>query len=294
MATEVTVAAEVLHVPDPVIAPVPLPVRHPVRVEAPVPPLATVRAFVRLSVPIHEFVDVWSVVVAFENVLSPVHVLLFASNVVEATVIFAEPSKDTPFMVLAVSNTVALPAVKLAPVPVIFVPTRASGVPSHELPDIVSCVVEALASVVAPVTVSVPFIVALPEETKVTGAKKAPSTFRLPATLTFPAKVEVAVVPSLITIALVNVCVKSQRFAVVVPKASAIVPVVVIVPPVTGYVVAIDETEAFEVLHVPDPVIAPVPLPVRHPVRVEAPVPPFATESALVRLSVPIHEVVEV
>ena len=46
----------------PVIAPVPLPCRRPVRVLAPVPPLATARSLVRLSVPIvdvdaYRFVD---------------------------------------------------------------------------------------------------------------------------------------------------------------------------------------------------------------------------------------------
>ncbi len=53
----------------------------------------------------------------------------------------------------------------------------------------------------------------------------------------------------------------------------------VIVPPVSPLFVAIDETEALEVLHVPDPVMAPVPFPVRQPVRVVAPVPPFPTMS---------------
>ena len=59
----------------------------------------------------------------------------------------------------------------------------------------------------------------------------------------------------------------------------AIVPEVVNVPPVTGHVVATEVTVAADVLHVPEPVIAPVPFPVRQPVRVAAPVPPFATGS---------------
>ena len=42
-----------------------------------------------------------------------------------------------------------------------------------------------------------------------------------------------------------------------------------------------EETEALDVLHVPDPVIAPVPFPVRQPVRVVAPVPPFPTDSCV-------------
>ena len=53
-----------------------------------------------------------------------------------------------------------------------------------------------------------------------------------------------------------------------------------------------DETVALLVLHVPEPVIAPVPLPVRHPVRDVAPVPPLATVSLLVSVSVPIVELV--
>ena len=64
------------------------------------------------------------------------------------------------------------------------------------------------------------------------------------------------------------------------------VPVVVIVPPARPVPEPTEDTVAFEVLHVPDPVIAPVPFPVRQPVRVTAPVPPFATVKAFVRLSV--------
>src|SRR3990167_7296784 len=73
-----------------------------------------------------------SVVEALENVLSPVNVLLFARSVEEAAVmvIFAEPSKEVPLMLRAVARTVAAPAVKLAPVPVMLVPTKADGVPS--------------------------------------------------------------------------------------------------------------------------------------------------------------------
>jgi hypothetical protein len=56
-----------------------------------------------------------------------------------------------------------------------------------------------------------------------------------------------------------------------------IVPLVVIAPPFNPNPAAIEETVAFEVLHVPEPVIAPVPFPVRQPVRVLAPVPPFPT-----------------
>ena len=42
-----------------------------------------------------------------------------------------------------------------------------------------------------------------------------------------------------------------------------------------------EETEAFDVLHVPEPVIAPVPFPVRQPVSVETPVPPLVTERSV-------------
>ena len=92
---------------------------------------------------IHAVVEVNRVEVAFEKILSPVHVLLFARSVVDATVMFAEPSNDIPLIVRAVSNTVAFPAVKLAPVPVMFVPTRVKGVPSHEEPEMVRAVVDA-------------------------------------------------------------------------------------------------------------------------------------------------------
>ena len=57
--------------------------------------------------------------------------LLFDNRVDEAAVMVmsAEPLKEVPLMFLAVARTVAAPAVKLAPVPVMFVPTRADGVP---------------------------------------------------------------------------------------------------------------------------------------------------------------------
>ena len=57
--------------------------------------------------------------------------MLFARSVEEAAVmvIFAEPSKEVPLMLRAVARTVAAPAVKLAPVPVMLVPTKADGVP---------------------------------------------------------------------------------------------------------------------------------------------------------------------
>lgn len=53
--------------------------------------------------------------------------------VAEATVIAAEPSKETPPMFRAVAKIVALPAVKDAAVPEIFVPTKADGVPAFPL-----------------------------------------------------------------------------------------------------------------------------------------------------------------
>ena len=71
------------------------------------------------------------VVDALPKMLRPLHVLLLPRRVEEAAVMvmFAEPSKDVPLMVRAVARTVAEPAVKEAPVPVMFVPTRAEGVP---------------------------------------------------------------------------------------------------------------------------------------------------------------------
>ena len=124
-----------------------------------------------------------------------------------------------------------------------------------------------------------------------------------PFTLTPPANVDVAVevetsdptvstgVP--VAVSLVPLYCKSSPFVIAV-VSRPIVPVVVIVPPVRPAFVATDETEAFEVLHVPEPVIGPVPFPVRQPVRVEAPVPPFATVKALVRVRVPPYRFVAV
>jgi len=55
-------------------------------------------------------VEVAFVAVNEPNAFSPLHVLEFARSVVEATVIFAVPSNDTPFMVRAVSSAVAVDA----------------------------------------------------------------------------------------------------------------------------------------------------------------------------------------
>ena len=79
----------------------PLPRRMPVSVVEPVPPLATVSALVRLSVPIQAVVEVKSVEVAFAKVLRPVKELLLARRVEEAAVIVAEPPrpKVVPLMV---------------------------------------------------------------------------------------------------------------------------------------------------------------------------------------------------
>jgi len=58
--------------------------------------------------------------------LVPVHVLLFANSVVLATVMFAEPSKETPLMVTGLANFVAVLALPVnVPVSVlenVFVP----------------------------------------------------------------------------------------------------------------------------------------------------------------------------
>ena len=59
---------------------------------------------------ISRFVLVAFVAVNEPNAFSPLHVLEFARSVVEATVIFAVPSNDTPFMVRAVSSAVAVDA----------------------------------------------------------------------------------------------------------------------------------------------------------------------------------------
>lgn len=92
--TDVTLAADVLHVPEPVIAPVPFPVRHPVSVVAPVPPFATVRALVRFKVPIQPVVAVKSVEVALPKDCKPAHVLLVV--VPKATAIVPVVVKGPP------------------------------------------------------------------------------------------------------------------------------------------------------------------------------------------------------
>ena len=66
-------------------------------------------------------------------------------------------------------------------------------------------------------------------------------------------------------------------------------PLVVIAPPFSPVPPVIEDTVALEVLHVPEPVIAPVPFPVRQPVKVAAPVPPFVTGSVPVRKLTPIE-----
>src|SRR3989344_7539855 len=92
-------------------------------------------AFVRTKaegVPSQEAPEMVNCVVdAFPKMLRPLHVLLLPRRVEEAAVMvmFAEPSKDVPLMVRAGAKTVAAPAVKDAPVPVMLVPTRAEGVP---------------------------------------------------------------------------------------------------------------------------------------------------------------------
>jgi hypothetical protein len=74
------------------------------------------------------------------------------------------------------------------------------------------------------------------------------------------------------------------KLAVIVPEVVTGVEPTVIEPDEES---PTEETVAFVVLHVPEAVKAPVPFPVRHPVRVVAPVPPFATVKALVRFRVP-------
>ena len=86
-----------------------------------------------------------------------------------------------------------------------------------------------------------------------------------------------------VEVALENCCNAVQVFALPRLRSAVIVPEVV-----TGVLPIVsvpelesptDVTEAAEVLQVPEPVIAPVPLPVKHPVRVETPVPPSKTSS---------------
>ena len=47
---------------------------------------------------------------ATENELAPLHVLLLASKVVEATTMFPEPSNETPLIVTGEASLVAVPA----------------------------------------------------------------------------------------------------------------------------------------------------------------------------------------
>lgn len=65
-------------------------------------------------------------VVAVNVVLIAAGKILLPGNVMSAL-----PLNDTPLMVRAVANMVALPAVKLAAVPEMFVPTNALGVPKE-------------------------------------------------------------------------------------------------------------------------------------------------------------------
>jgi len=70
-----------------------------VMLESPVPPLAIAATPVMLpAVPVMLMPCVF------------VHVLVSARSVVEATMMFAEPLKETPLMVRAVSRVVAVPA----------------------------------------------------------------------------------------------------------------------------------------------------------------------------------------
>ena len=131
----------------------PLPRRIPLSVVEPVPPLATVRALVRLSVPIQAVVAEKSVDVAFANVLSPVQVLLFARSVEDAAVIVAEPprAKVVPLMV----ETPALARSEL-PIDVVAMTVPFTSVARSLLvmPEIPSAVVVALvAKSVVPVKI---------------------------------------------------------------------------------------------------------------------------------------------
>src|SRR3989344_6114521 len=112
-------------------------------------------AYVALKFVAQPVVIVPRVVEALPKMLSPVNVLLFARSVEEAAVIVmsAEPLNDVPLMFLAVARTVAEPAVKLAPVPEMLVPTKAEGVPSQEAPEMLNWVVEALPKMLSPVNV---------------------------------------------------------------------------------------------------------------------------------------------
>ena len=134
------VATEVASAVEPVVFPRTLPAetcarfakgRSPVTPVERGSPVALVRTKAE-GVPSQDAPEMVNCVVdAFPKMLRPVHVLLLPRRVEEAAVMvmFAEPSKDVPLMVRAVAKTVAAPAVKLAPVPVMFVPTRAEGVP---------------------------------------------------------------------------------------------------------------------------------------------------------------------
>lgn len=85
----------------------------------------------------------------------------------------------------------------------------------------------------------------------------------------------------------------TPRFAVtVMPFVPETVPVATLprelVPVQYVACPCVPEPESKEVLQVPEPVMAPVPFPVRQPVSVIAPVPPLATVSGLSSVNVPI------
>jgi hypothetical protein len=70
------------------------------------------------------------------NSLTPAVPIATSDRYSNGSDIAAEPSKDTPAMILAVANTVAAPAVRPAAVPVMLVPVKATGVPNAvALPD---------------------------------------------------------------------------------------------------------------------------------------------------------------
>jgi len=89
------------------------------------------------------FVLVAFVAVIEPNAFTPLHVLEFARSVVEATVIFAVPSKETPLIVRAVSSAVAVDAF----------PTRAAFTVVNQAVVPERSVVVALANVLRPVQV---------------------------------------------------------------------------------------------------------------------------------------------
>ena len=92
-------------VADAVNADVPLPFKYPVNVVAPLPPFATA-----IVVPFQTPVAIVPTLVSEDAVTPAANVAPVSVPAAAVTVMFAVPSNEVPFIVLAVCNAVAVPA----------------------------------------------------------------------------------------------------------------------------------------------------------------------------------------